>query len=189
MTAVTTPAIWAGSAGDHEWTTPGNWLANAIPTAGQDVVINASGQSIDLSAPESVGSMEVSDATLLTDTMTIHGNLWVDGDFTYRTPVVFAGNVSMEVAPATTLVYQGGVSDNNSGYAATIAGGGSVDLRSGGFTLEGGTTVTDGSTIRIATAVISPIVLQSGTVANALSNFGTGPDIGWRDDHSVRQRT
>jgi|GEM_PF-1870917 len=61
MASRSTAAIWdAGGGANNNWTTAANWVGDAVPTTGQDVVIGAGSGNVAINSSEPVGMLMIS---------------------------------------------------------------------------------------------------------------------------------
>lgn len=63
MASGNTAAIWDAGGADTNWTTAGNWVGDAAPTAGQDVVIGTGTGNVAVNSSESVGMLLINRPT------------------------------------------------------------------------------------------------------------------------------
>ncbi len=196
-----TVAIWTGSAGDGLWGTAGNWQANAVPTAGQDVEFdNHTGtgtpQIVQVGTAREIGNL-VADNTILQGTAPIT----IDGDITvgtsnyvaFFTPVILAHTTTINVSNGTgstfsDLLFTQTVSDGGHGYGLNIVGsdgGGEVDLVACNIqdgnanyinaqvtdTYTGNTTVSGGALLTIEGNLASTVSASDNAQVNGIGSW------------------
>ena len=139
---------WTGAAGDHLWFTNGNWSTGLVPTAGQSVLMNLTGQApvVVSGANTNIGSL-----TLAEDLTVSNGaNFGVSSTFTLNSGIAtFNG-----AGTTSSFVMQGG----------TLAGSGSFAVTNS-FSQAGGTINTTGN-LSITQAAGNLVIANTINAAN-----------------------
>ena len=146
---------WTGGAGDGQFNTPGNWSANLVPGASDDVVIPANAGTINLANSVTVNSIE------------------------------FVGNATLQASSAAVnLTMNSGVIQVDSGTACVSVAivGGLIEQGPGTLNLSGANSYSSGTTVTTGTLVASSAgAIPQGsslTVGAELSFGGPSPSPG-----------
>lgn len=200
MAGQNTSATWDAGGANTNWSTAANWVGDAVPAAGTDVVINSSGTGAVIDAPQVAGMVMINRNTSFnitgTSTLTLNEGLVINGaptssqTFVISAPLVLANDaflISQTTGSAITLRL-----DVASGNAVTSSGknltlGGStnheildpIDLGTGLLIKEGSgqTTLTTASTVGGTVIIAGPNSSTNGAIrlngAGAYNAFGS----------------
>jgi hypothetical protein len=162
---------WTGGAGTTNWSTPGNWSNNAVPTASDFACL-----PIDTPGNTSISVPALSLARLASfKAVTISSNLSTTGGTDFEAAVTWqTGNVSgpLTIGPFATVTVSGGVFD----YAATTANAGSVKLVDGGNMYVCGVWLNSGR-FELANNTGTSSLAPTGPNCGRIINTSTGTII------------
>ena len=182
LTAVpSAAAVWTGSAGDDQWSTPGNWQSDAAPLPTQPVefpdlgstpTIDLGGASVTTGDFEMDGNYNFSNGTI-----TLQGNLdGNSGDDQFFTDLVLTHNTTVTIGAADLIYTYDAISDGGQSYTLTKQGDGYLGIFGPGETYTGTTEVAQG-TLLAAANLASAVTVDSGA-----SLFGNGSNAGITDN-------
>jgi autotransporter-associated beta strand protein len=174
-------AVWTGAARDGQWFTPGNWQADEVPVAGQDIVLAPDGGGpppITVSSNVTVGNVDIEDSyTLQGASVTMLGNVTVNapdaslGD-EYEAALqstigslVLGHDTTIDVNYHATLTLQN-PTDNGKGFgitqgATSTEGAGSLIIAGTGAAYTGMTEVAAG-TLEVDCPLTSHVQVDAG---------------------------
>ena len=157
-----TPDVWTGAAGTSFWSNPGNWSLGAIPAAGEDVVFNTAGNSVNIdSSPVDIGSLTLDSTHLFENPISVEGAIASTGTSTVGNPITLIHNTAIN-AGTGSIDFYGTIAG---AFGITVAGG-TVTLGvtyNHPMTYTGTTEVESGATLKFDVAIASPIVLDAGS--------------------------
>ena len=168
---------WTGTAGDNQWTTPGNWSSGAVPIATDNVCIPST-----VTTAINVGGLASTNQTIATlnsggpITLT-SGPLTVTGTATFAAALNLTGTLTLNGASSmTTLTQSNGTLTNNSTLSlsglitwsgGTLGGTGTTNAN-GGMALSGQPFLNGQTLNNVGTATWSgsAFLIQNGAVLN-----------------------
>ncbi len=156
--------VWTGNAGDHNWTTPGNWSLGIVPTADEIVYIDTGTVTFNLNGLLEIAGLHIGPQAELdltgTGTLNVTGTLVNGGD--------------IQLAPGTTLEVNGVVQNTGTLLIDDHTAGATL-LIHGTVTLDGEGTVTlDGSADRITGDSLSSKLINADNTINGYGKLGDG---------------
>jgi autotransporter-associated beta strand protein len=165
MRRLLSAALWSGAAGDGQWSNPGNWQGDTVPTAGQDVTFPANSQSaaINLNTKVTVGNLDLEGSySLAGASVTLGGSVSASATDTIENPVL-GQNVNITVAYNDTLTLVN-ASDGGGGFGITegadeSSSGGTLCLTGTGATYTGQTEVS-GGTLNVECPLTSAVLVD-----------------------------
>ena len=168
------PAVWAGAAGNTNWSNSSNWT-NGVPNfAAATAAINApaaSPISVTLDSTQTVGTLMLGSSNAASVTISgTGGNTLIlndlgsgatvsamGGSHEIDAPVVLAENLTVSGGGTLTFGTASSITDNGSQYSLTMSGTDGTLILSGSNNYSGGTNVDAGTLI-----VTSPAALPDG---------------------------
>jgi autotransporter-associated beta strand protein len=200
MAGQNTSATWDAGGANTNWSTAANWVGDAVPASGTDVVIGASGTGAIIDTAQVAGMVMINRNTSFnisgTSTLTLNEGLVVNGAptssqiFTISAPLVLADDaflISQTTGSAITLRLNvaSGNAVTSSGKNLTLGGSTNhefldpINLGTGLLIKEGAgqTTLTTASTVGGTVIISGPNSSTNGAIrlngAGAYNAFGS----------------
>jgi hypothetical protein len=147
---------WTGAAGNSLWNFATNWLGNTVPSASDDVIINAlGGASVQISQPAVANSI------------TIAGGQYPQSLILLSSLSVGTGGISVQNGGTLQVQSNNNLPLSSSG-PVSIKGGATFSFESGAITGPGAYVVASGAVLSFSTSALKLISAAS------LSNYGAG---------------
>ena len=166
---------WNGQGTNNKWSTAANWVGNAAPVAGDQLVFSGTTQTAsqdDLAAGTSFQSIEFQNSgfSLSGNNLTVANHITVDSGATNETislGVALNGTINVNVADNTSLTLSGVLSDATGGGSLVMNDTGSAGT--GKLVLSGTNTFTGGTTVNGGTL--------NAPAPGAVPNYGTSGSL------------
>jgi fibronectin-binding autotransporter adhesin len=184
LTVQSVPAIWTSLSNYiYEWNDAGNWLANAVPGAGEDVYFPPTSgyQAVDvaLASDVTVGSLAAEGSYNFSGSdISFDGNVIADGTNDNLPPVVLTHNTTFTVGNGAFLNFVDGISDGGQRFGITLQGAGFTDFGSpstytGATVLAQGSAEVDGASASSFTIDAGAMLYADDAIGGITGNGGT----------------
>jgi hypothetical protein len=184
LTVESVPAIWTSLSNYiYEWIDPGNWLANAVPSVGENVYFPPTSgyQAVDvaLASDVTIGSLAAEGSYNFSGSdISFGGNVIADGTNDNLPPVVLTHNTTFTVGNGAFLSFVDGISDGGHHYGLTLLGAGFTDFGSpstytGATVLALGSAEVDGTSASNFTIDTGAMLYADNAIGGITGNGGT----------------
>jgi autotransporter-associated beta strand protein len=169
LTVTSVPAIWKQSGGG-QWTTASNWLADAVPTAGEDVYFpdlnGANIDNINLASDVTVGSIAMDGNYYFgNSTMTIDGDITsTNNNSSFGSTVILGHNTTVNIGASGYLTMNDPLGDGGNHYGFIKQGPGWFSLTGGSTQTYSGATTIDQGFVDVENTDASSFTIEPGAI-------------------------